>query len=436
MWDLFYVLVSILISVTAMVVSFKNINPYRLTIKEYIRMTFIIIVVYMIMYSFKPKLASIPSYFIPIIFIYKKSRKILESLILGLIISMIIIIVDSFTGTIFIKTVSESFLQSKIGYYISCVTILLVLYPVSKFIGRVLEKNKVFIAENYKSKYFILIYMILVSIFGLFYVNINWNKSSNPIYLTEANGIVFIVYGLTMITVFISLFFILKKEENFKYKQMQLDNLKEYTENVEQLYMDMRKFRHDYVNMLLTMAGFIEERDMDALARHFDKHIYPLNKRININNCKLGLLKNIGLPEIKSLISAKVIRAQELGVEIIIDVAEQITNIDMDIIDLSKCIGIIFDNAIESALESEGKKVTIALINTSESVMIVVVNTFKGELPPLNKLFKDGFSTKGKNRGLGLGNLKDIVGKYKDITLDTYINDGNFIQEIIINNKE
>lgn len=436
MWDLFYVLVSILISVTAMLVSFKNINPYRLTIKEYIRMTFIIIAVYMIMYLFKPKLASIPSYFIPIIFIYKKSRKILESLILGMIITMIIIIVDSFTGTIFIKIVAESFLQSKIGYYISCAAILLVLYPVSKFVGQVLEKNKVFIAENYKSKYFILIYIILVSIFGLFYVNINWNKSSNPIYLTEANGIVFIVYGLTMVAVFISLFFILKKEENFKYKQMQLDNLKEYTENVEQLYMDMRKFRHDYINILLTMAGFIEERNMDALASHFDKHIYPLNKKININNYKLGLLKNIELPEIKSLISAKVIHAQELGVEIIIDVAEPINNIDMDIIDLSKCIGIIFDNAIEAALESERKEVSIALINTSESVLIVVINTFKGELPPLNKLFKDGFSTKGKNRGLGLGNLKDIVGKYKGIALDTYIDDGKFIQEIIINNKE
>jgi two-component system sensor histidine kinase AgrC len=239
-----------------------------------------------------------------------------------------------------------------------------------------------------------------------------------------------------MISVCISLLFIIRKEEKFKYKQMQLDKLKEYTENLEQLYMDMRKFRHDYINIISTMGGFIEDRDIDGLEDHFNKHIYPLNKKINRNNYKLGLLKNIELSEIKSLISAKVIRAQELGLDIIIDVAEPITKINMDIIDLSRCLGIVFDNAIEAALESEKKEVNMALINKKGSVIIVVINTFNGEILPLPKLFKDGFSTKGKNRGLGLGNLKDIVSQYKNITLDTYIKDSKFFQEIDISNNE
>ncbi|WP_318038338.1 sensor histidine kinase [Clostridium estertheticum] len=230
--------------------------------------------------------------------------------------------------------------------------------------------------------------------------------------------------------------FVLKKEAKFKYKQIQLDNLEQYTNNLENLYMDMRKFRHDYINIISSMAAFIEEKDIKGLEEHFNKNIYPLNNKMNKNNYKLGLLKNIKLPQIKGLISGKVIRAQELGIDIIIDIVEPITIIKMDIIDLSRCLGIILANAIESALESEKKVIDVALINKINSVILVVANTFKGDIPALSKLFKEGFSTKGENRGLGLSNCKDMIGKYKNISLDTSISDVQFIQEITVSNKK
>ena len=106
----------------------------------------------------------------------------------------------------------------------------------------------------------------------------------------------------------------------------------------------------------------------------------------------------------------------------------------MDIIDLSRILGIILDNAIEASLESDDKRVNIAFINKNSSVIIVLINTFKGDIPLLSKLFKEGFSTKGENRGFGLSNLKDIIGKYMNISLDTYIENNEFYQEITINN--
>jgi len=46
------------------------------------------------------------------------------------------------------------------------------------------------------------------------------------------------------------------------------------------------------------------------------------------------------------------------------------------------------------------------------------------------KIFQKGFSTKGKNRGLGLSNLREILSECEGVTLDTFIEKGFFIQEI------
>ncbi|MBW9159445.1 sensor histidine kinase [Clostridium tagluense] len=425
----------LLLSVIMMLIAFRNISPYKFNIKEYIIMGLTIEFIYISLFLFDPRLAPIAVYFTPVFFLYKKNNKIIRSFILQIVVCLLIVFIDTFTSSIFSKIFGHNLFLSTLGYYSTILVIDIIVYFLSKFIGKLLMRYYDFIFENYKSKYLILINIMLVLTFGLFYVNTNWIDFSTNSPLAAKTGISFTIYGIIMVIICSSLFFISKKEEKFKYKQIQLDNLEQYTNNLENLYMDMRKFRHDYINIISSMAAFIEEKDIKGLEEHFNKNIYPLNNEMNKNNYKLGLLKNIKLPQIKGLISGKVIHAQELGIDIIIDIVEPITIIKMDIIDLSRCLGIILDNAIESALESEKKVIDIALINKINSVILVVANTFSGDIPALSKLFKDGFSTKGENRGLGLSNCKDMIGKYKNISLDTSITDVQFIQEITVSNK-
>ena len=425
----------VLLLVILMLITLRNISSYKFNIKEYIIMGLTIGFIYVPLFLFDPRIASIAIYFTPIFFIYKKSNKIIRSFMLQILVILVLMLINNFTELIVLKIYGRSFLSSTLGYYSTYLVIYLLVYFCSKIIGKLLIQHNDFIFENYKSKCFILIDIMLVLTFGLFYLAIIWIDFSDDVYISEKITLAIVIYGSIMVIICISLFLISKKEEKFKYKQIQLDNLEQYTNNLENLYMDMRKFRHDYINIISSMAAFIEEKDIEGLEEHFNKNIYPLNNEMNKNNYKLGLLKNIKLPQIKGLISGKVIHAQELGIDIIIDIVEPITIIKMDIIDLSRCLGIILDNAIESALESEKKVIDVALINKINSVILVVANTFKGDIPALSKLFKEGFSTKGENRGLGLSNCKDIIGKYKNISLDTSITDVQFIQEITVSNK-
>ena len=45
-------------------------------------------------------------------------------------------------------------------------------------------------------------------------------------------------------------------------------------------------------------------------------------------------------------------------------------------------------------------------------------------------MFELGFSTKGRHRGLGLNNVKEILGKYDNVILETEIDNDVFKQVI------
>ena len=423
------------LTILTILTTLYNISDYKFSILEKVLSYLSVIILFFILYSINKNLAPISTYILPIIIIFIKSKKLIKSIFIQAITCMIIIFSDNIITLIIIKCISEDFIRTPHGYIITCLLIFALAYSISKLLSIIIKKYGSLITEYAKSKYSILIYVMVILTLGVFYININWNTSDDAVYLAQINGILFLTYELLMLIIVGILIFILKKDQSFKIKEIQMNNLKEYTDNLEHLYMDMRKFRHDYINIISSMAGFIESKDIEGLEKHFNEHIYPLNKKMNRNNYKLGLLKNILMPEIKGLLSAKIIRAQELGIDVILEIVEPIDKIDMDIIDLSRCLGILLDNAIEASLSSEKKRLNIAFIKKNSSILIIISNTFKGVIPPLSKIFKTGFSTKGKNRGLGLSNLSEIMNNYSNTTLDTSISDDRFIQNITISSK-
>ena len=103
-------------------------------------------------------------------------------------------------------------------------------------------------------------------------------------------------------------------------KQKALQDLQSYTQNLEAMYNGLRSFKHDYVNILLSLSGYIEDGDMDRLKFFFESKIFPTKNLITKGDYKLNQLSNIGVLEIKSLLSAKMIYAHELGIDITIDI--------------------------------------------------------------------------------------------------------------------
>ncbi|MGH4124047.1 MAG: sensor histidine kinase [Clostridium sp.] len=219
-------------------------------------------------------------------------------------------------------------------------------------------------------------------------------------------------------------------------ERTELNQLREYTDLVENMYSETRKFKHDYMNMITSLNSYIENKDMTRLQQYFNLNIINMDKNINWNNSNIDKLKYIKIMGLKGLISSKLIKAITENIDIKVHIVEYIDYIFMDTLDLCRILGIFLDNAIEASIECEFPKIQLALIKKDDYISLIIENNFFGEAPKIHNIFKDGFSTKGSNRGIGLFNVKEIIDKkYPNVLLNTLIEDNMFINELWIKNN-
>ncbi len=253
------------------------------------------------------------------------------------------------------------------------------------------------------------------------------------------NGILFLL--LFTITVFLmySIYKATMGEQTYKHRMSQFENLRTYTDRLEMSYGIMRKFKHDYMNILITMSGFMEENDLQGLKEYYGEKIIPISHAFTESDTKLGTLSNIKDTALKSLLSSKFIYSMETGIKAEIELTEPITNLYMDSLDLSRIIGIFLDNAIEATGETDEKELHFCMFYKEDNLYIIIKNT---ALPPdysLYELREQGISTKGENRGVGLYNVSMVLNHYDNVVWNTVYKEPYFTQEMILmhyGNKE
>lgn len=213
-------------------------------------------------------------------------------------------------------------------------------------------------------------------------------------------------------------------------KKKALQDLQDYTHNLETMYNGLRSFKHDYVNILLSMSGYIENGDMDELRKYFEEKIFPTKSLIDQGDYKLNQLSNIGVLEIKSLLSAKMIYAHESGIDVTIDIPERVDSFLIDTVDLARILGIFLDNAVEAALTAKQPQIGLNIIQNGTGVSIIISNCFQDNGVVLHRLRQKGFTTKNGHQGIGLSNAQKIISSYDNVLLETTIQDGCFQQHI------
>jgi two-component system sensor histidine kinase AgrC len=213
------------------------------------------------------------------------------------------------------------------------------------------------------------------------------------------------------------------------------EQLQDYTSRIESMYFDLQSFKHDYLNIMASMSGYIDSKDIEGLEKYYNESIMPLSNRIIQTDLKLNQLMNIQIMELKSLLFSKFIYAHKIGINVTIDIPEPIYKISMNIIDLIRVIGIYLDNGIEAAIETPHPKLFCGLIPEGRSIAIIITNTFIEHGAPVSKLSQYFVSSKGENRGIGLNNAKKILNNYSNIMKETRIQHQQFIQHFIIATK-
>lgn len=243
-------------------------------------------------------------------------------------------------------------------------------------------------------------------------------------------------YLLVMLFLFLAMRCFYLEKIQAEAKQRALQDLQDYTHHLEIMYNGLRSFKHDYINILLSMSGYIANKDMGELKRFFETKIFPTKNLIDQGDYKLHQFSNIGVLEIKSLLCAKLIYAHESGIDVTIDIPDRVDSFPMDTVDLARILGIFLDNAIEATLETEQPQIGLNIIQDKAGVSIIISNSFRDNGVMLHNLKRKGFSTKAGHQGIGLWNAQKIISSYDNVLLETTMKCNYFIQHIELTDKK
>ncbi|MBV7274552.1 GHKL domain-containing protein [Clostridium sp. PL3] len=205
--------------------------------------------------------------------------------------------------------------------------------------------------------------------------------------------------------------------------------LKIFVKENEKMTYELKRIRHNALNILYGLSGYIENSDWQGLTEYF----YQFEEQIkDLKGNYIFSINNIKNHALKGLLVVKLDKAKSLGINVSVEL-ENIIYLEKKFIkttDLCELLGVYLDNAIEAASEAKIKKLNICILENVKSIVISIRNTFN-EIPNVSDINR-GISTKGKDRGIGLILSKNILRKYNNIIHNTFIEYIFFIQEIYI----
>lgn len=273
-----------------------------------------------------------------------------------------------------------------------------------------------------------LILTMLVGILAYFFFNFqkqNPLKQDDKIYL---NSLFFLIILLGVLGF---LMFIISREKILKKQAQEKDFLNQqliaYIENLELMSDEMRKFKHDYLNILNSMEGFLEAENFTGLTDYYYKQIKKSGNKLTNPKYISGMIRNINVLELKGLLALKLNLAYSKGIIVMAEVYLPVNDVHIPTLEYCRCIGILLDNAIEAIEKESSKELFITLIAEKNELIFIIKNSCS-EMMDLKIIYEEGYTTKQSNSGLGLKNLVDILDGYNNIALETKQEGGFFVQ--------
>lgn len=369
--------------------------------------------------------------------VYFVNRELINTIIIVLLTFIITYAAQYLTGFIMMPiykdTANYESFSSRMSISLFLLTYYLITYCLFLIVKKTLKSTQK-LWTLVSNRTFIVIAVVFLTLTIIFFIT---STTLEKLYqfdheIIQITNLMFLAFGSIILIAFIFLYIALTRETEVQKRKLELDQLRIYSNKLEENYQEYRKFRHDYLNMYTGMVGYIETKDMAGLEHYFTEHIVPISQSITTNLIKLADLYRIEIPELKGLVATKLLLAQEKGMDISCEVPTPVTRINMDILDLCTAIGILLDNAIEATESIENGRIRLSFITYEDRVLITIENQIEDLLVPIYQLFEHGFSTKGSDRGLGLWNLSEMMDKSDVIHLDTAIENHYFIQQLNI----
>ena len=180
----------------------------------------------------------------------------------------------------------------------------------------------------------------------------------------------------------------------------QYDLIETHYREVDNMYRQIRGWRHDYRNHIQTMKVFASTENWDAIRKYLDL--------LDEDLTTVDVVIKTGNPMTDAILNSKISLARAKGIEVIAD-ANIPVKLKLSEIDLCCIIGNLFDNAIEACLKlPEDKSIIRVYMDMKNTQLYISFTNFTAgrKMQKEGKLF---LSTKGEGHGFGLIRIDTIV---------------------------
>lgn len=197
--------------------------------------------------------------------------------------------------------------------------------------------------------------------------------------------------------------------------------LKNEVDEVHNLYLTMRGWRHDYHNHMQSVKAYLAMDSLEEARAYLDALEQDLDE--------INLLFNTGNINADAVLNAKISLAIKKGIQVDYKAAVPKTLAVSDI-DLCVVIGNLIDNAVESCEKVAPENQFIRLyIGIFQKQLYLSVSNATSET--VRKLDEQYISTKRGNHGHGLKRINKIVDKYGGF-VNRKNEPGVFVTEILL----
>lgn len=243
-------------------------------------------------------------------------------------------------------------------------------------------------------------------------------------YSFSLSNTICVVIIFLLMAVFSSLWMLQKERFQTQEKLLKQEMLETYNTAFYDMITEMRMRQHNFNNQLNAILGLHKTtssfEELIAKQREYCDVVLKENKYYKI----LGSSDN---PILAGFLYQKFLEADRKDIQVAYEISlERIANKE-DIYELVEMIGILMDNAIESAEQQadDCKTIAITFITEDKGLHFSIRNRsdmIKNQ--EIERMFQAGYSTKGTGRGLGLPKVKEtLLKRGSDICVENIIVD-------------
>ncbi len=359
-------------------------------------------------------------------FIFKKSfAKVLIGIFAP---AVIFFFAETVFGLLFflLKIDVSGFTNDFFGYIICNLFILLFALVISKinFIKKIFFNIVTWYNENEFKVLVVLVCFALTIVIFILYNNFTRLLPTSLLLFSN----------LFCIGVFIFVIGFFKEKAQNNHISSEYENLLDYVKVYENAVEEKSKNQHEYKNQLILLKGMLGKTNKKAL-NYINELLNTDSENEDIN--WLNKLKYVPQGGLKGLLYYKIQEMLKEDVKIFVDVSpelEKSTNsriINKLLGDVSKVIGVYIDNSIEAVRNLKEKYIVIEFYIENKNIVFSISNNYNGSID-IDKVDREGYTTKGTGHGYGLSLVRDIIDKNDKLSQKRELNGIYFVQKLYI----